>query len=319
MVNRSADLARRITRASSKQSYYTTRLMVDQDMKDDCYRAYGYFRWVDDVVDVECRTKKDRLAFIQRQKKLTESLYHADHPGNLSPEEEILADLIQNDRGNCSRLRSYIQNFIAIIAFDAQRKGRRITQRELDWYASTLGKAVTDGIQYFVCNQYSYPESEARYLAAKGAHLTHMLRDMAEDIQSGYINIPDVEIEISTENLHWFHSPKMQTWVKTQTKLAQQYFSEGKRYLDELPVLRCRIVGYWYCARFEHLLETIERDRYVLRSKYSKPKKIFTWIRFMGIALSQTRAHVLYHIRNDSGICNWSKNPIRESYDGNPE
>jgi len=119
MTSRSAELAREITRASSKQTYFTARLMVDQNLELDCYRAYAYFRWVDDVVDIDCQTKTERLAFIQRQKNLVEGLYRNECPTNLIPEEEILADLISNDHGKSYRLRSYIRNFLAIIEFDA--------------------------------------------------------------------------------------------------------------------------------------------------------------------------------------------------------
>ena len=319
MKNRTADLAQSITRASSKQTYFTARLMVDQNLELDCYRAYSYFRWVDDVIDIDCQTKADRLTFVQRQKSLFQSLYRAETCINLSPEEEILADLIRNDRGKCYRLKSYIRNFLSIIEFDAERKGRIITQGELDWYASTLGKAVTDGILYFVCNGYPYPESANRYLAATGAHISHMLRDMAEDIQAGYFNIPDGKIEINQIGLPRIDSPSMQVWVKARVQLARQYFSDGKKYLDELPVLRCRIVGYWYCARFEHLLDTIEHDGYVLRSTYMKPKKLITWLKFAGIALVQTGRYALYHIQHDSEFCGRSKNLVENSYDVIPD
>lgn len=314
MTTMTAELARDITRSSSKQSYYTARLMVDPKLEFDCYRAYGYFRWVDDIVDIECETKTDRLAFIQRQKDLVERLYHGEHIADLTPEEEILADLICNDRGECYRLHSYIRNFLAIIDFDAERKGRSITQHELDWYASTLGKAVTDGIQYFVCNGYPYPESGNRYLAATGAHIAHMLRDLKEDIPEGYINIPLEQIERHKLDLQQLESEAMRAWVKARVQLARQYFADGKKYLDELPVLRCRIVGYWYCARFENILDIIEADGYILRSFYAKPNKWITWLKFAGIALDQTFKHATYHLRNSSGACRWPKNLGEESY-----
>jgi large subunit ribosomal protein L18 len=44
-------LAASITKAASKQSYYTIRFLVDRDRMDDAYRAYAYFRWVDDIID----------------------------------------------------------------------------------------------------------------------------------------------------------------------------------------------------------------------------------------------------------------------------
>ena len=52
MKNTTALLAHTITRASSKQFYYTAYILVDKDLVDNCCRAYGYFRWADDVVDL---------------------------------------------------------------------------------------------------------------------------------------------------------------------------------------------------------------------------------------------------------------------------
>jgi phytoene/squalene synthetase len=268
---------------------------------------------VDDVVDVECQTRAERLVFVRRQKDLIERIYHSENPVDLTSEEEILADLIRHDRRECYRLRSYIRNFLAIIEFDADRKGRLITQSELDWYASTLGKAVTDGIQYFVCNGHSYPESEKRYLAATGAHIAHMLRDMLVDISEGYINLPVEQIEKNNIDIQKPDNETLRPWVKTRVQLARQLFLVGKQYLDELPVLRCRIVGYWYCARFENLLDVIEADGYLLRLEYPKPNMWLTWLKFARIALSQTGEHAIYHLRHGSGLCGWSQERVENS------
>jgi hypothetical protein len=40
-----------ITKVASKQTYYTIRLLVDRERVEDAYRAYGYFRWVDDTLN----------------------------------------------------------------------------------------------------------------------------------------------------------------------------------------------------------------------------------------------------------------------------
>ena len=92
MTKQTSDLARSITRTSSIQSFYTARLMVDKELEDDCYRAYGYFRWVDDVVDDICKNKADRLSFIARQKHLATILYRGEEPSDLTDMEKILAD-----------------------------------------------------------------------------------------------------------------------------------------------------------------------------------------------------------------------------------
>ncbi len=50
-------LAADITRAASKQTYYTIRFLVDRSLVEDAYRAYAYFRWVDDCLDQEKRPR----------------------------------------------------------------------------------------------------------------------------------------------------------------------------------------------------------------------------------------------------------------------
>ncbi len=77
MVNASARLARSITWASSKQSYITARLLADRDLADDCLRAYAYFRWADDTIDISLRSVEERTEFIARQKNLIEKLIPA--------------------------------------------------------------------------------------------------------------------------------------------------------------------------------------------------------------------------------------------------
>src|SRR5512136_2299123 len=122
MTNASARLAHSITWASSKQSYLTARLLADRELVDDCLRAYAYFRWADDRIDISLSGSDERLAFIKRQKYLIDSLYRGLRPDDLSPEEAMLADLIAHDRAPESGLRSFIHNFMAVIAFDAHRQ-----------------------------------------------------------------------------------------------------------------------------------------------------------------------------------------------------
>ena len=77
----SGALAAEITKSSSKQTYYTIRFFADRERIDDAYRAYGYFRWVDDVLDAEKGTKPEKIAFINRQKSLLEALLSRRNTG----------------------------------------------------------------------------------------------------------------------------------------------------------------------------------------------------------------------------------------------
>lgn len=284
--------SRKITWTSSKQTYFTARAVVDRELVDDFYRAYAYFRWADDIIDVFTQTNKERINFIKRQKELIDTLYSNGQPEELEKEEKILADLIRNDRSKNSGLQSFIRNMFAVISFDAYRKGNLVSQEEITNYIEILGKSVTNGLQYFIGNGHPYPDSKNRYLAAKAAHITHLLRDMTIDIADGFINIPREYIIAEGINLKEIDSSRLRNWVIDQVKQARMWFSEGKLYLDSLEVLRCKIAGYWYCARFEIVLDTIERDDYIIRSTYKERRSLINWFKFIWLTITIVHKHI---------------------------
>lgn len=83
-----------ITKSASQHTYYVIGLLVDRARTMDAYRAYAYFRWVDDTLDQTLSNKTDRLAFIQRQQTLMDQMYSGKHPSDLSTEEQMLVTLI---------------------------------------------------------------------------------------------------------------------------------------------------------------------------------------------------------------------------------
>jgi len=266
--------------------------MADRDLVNDFFRAYAYFRWVDDIVDASSQADDERISFIRRQRELIDCLYRNEQPDDLKPEEEIAADLISHDREENSCLQSFVRNMFAIIEFDAYRKGRLISQEELTWYSDCLGRSVTNGIQYFIGNGRAYPATDNRHLAAIAAHITHLLRDMLEDTANGFINIPREYLEahgISPENVS---SPAFRAWVRSRVEQARQYFRQSRRLMDELDVLRRKIVGRWYCARFEGVLDTIERDGYILRAVYNEQRTLSTLLKIAWLGISVTLRHI---------------------------
>ena len=169
-------LAADITRAASKQTYYTIRFFVDRERVEDAYRAYGYFRWLDDVLDESGGIQSEKLAFADRQAALLASCYRGEIPNTISPEEHMLVDLVQSDHAAAdSGLASYLHNMMAVMQFDARRRGRLITQIELDEYSQNLATAVTDALHHFIDHNNPPPPDGARYLAVTAAHITHML------------------------------------------------------------------------------------------------------------------------------------------------
>jgi phytoene/squalene synthetase len=263
-----------ITKAASRQTYYTIRFLADHELAVDAYRAYAYFRWVDDMVDMELSTTGERIAFLKRQQTLINSCYQDEPLGSISPEETILAELIQHHPQPCTGLEHYIRNMMAVMAFDAERKGQLISQQELTQYSRHLATAVTEALLFFIGHDDLSPQTPLRYLAVTGAHITHMLRDTVEDAAAGYFNIPCEFLKAHQLDPCDIKSPAYVQWVKSRVLLARSYFTVGKSYLAQIKNWRCRLAGYAYTARFEEILNMIERDRFQLRPDYSERKSL---------------------------------------------
>lgn len=268
------DLPAAMTKAASKQTYYTIRFLMDRDRVQDAYRAYAYFRWVDDRLDTNLCSQDEKRAFITRQLTLLETCYQRKPTDPLNTEEQMLVDLVGNDKETDSGLQSYLRNMMAVMSFDVERRGRVISKAELSRYSLLLSKAVTEYMFHFIGHQDPPPCSATRYQAVYGAHVVHMLRDMMDDIALGYFNIPGEIIEADHILLDDLDSSPFRMWVMERAKLAQRKFKAGRKYISQVKNLRCRLAGFAYLARFEWMLRAIEGDQYCLRPEYPERKSL---------------------------------------------
>ncbi len=291
-----ANLAKSITQRASKQTYFTALYMVDKYLIDDFFRAYAYFRWADDMIDETLQSNDERISFIKRQRELIDLLYKRQSPNGLNRYENIIAVLIEQDQKENSKLQSFIRNMFAIVEFDAYRKGQLINAEQLEWYSDCLAKSATDGLQYFIGNDHQYPVTANRYCAAKGAHIVHLLRDTVDDVRNGFINIPHEYVKQQNIGPSQIEGPAFRAWVQARANQARAYFKEGKSYLESLEVLRCKIVGLCYCARFERVLDIIEKEDYLLRDTYKEKHNSSTLFRMAWLSLVTPVRHWKYAV-----------------------
>ena len=270
----SGELAAAITKSSSKQTYYTIRFLADRDRVADAWRAYGYFRWVDDRIDLETASNSERIAFAGRQQAILESCYRGGALPVLCPEECMLVDLIHNDHEKNNGLQTYLRGMMDVMVFDAGRRGRLVSQAELSEYTRKLALAVTEAIYYFIGHDDPSPRHEARYLAVTAAHMVHMLRDALEDVDAGYFNIPREVLALRGISPQDVTSDSYREWVCGRIQLARGYFQAARECTAQVRNWRCRLAGYAYTARFEWLLDAIERDQYCLRAEYPERKSL---------------------------------------------
>lgn len=267
-----AALAATMTRRASAQTYATIRLLADRDRTADAFRAYAYFRWVDDRLDDPTTPDAERAPFLARQQALLDGGYGGHRPADLCPEEALLADLIAADDEPDSGLHSYLYHMMAVMAFDTARRGRLVSAVELDDYTQLLATAVADALFHFISHDRQPLRNPARYRAVRGAHIIHMLRDTVEDAAAGYVNVPaeylaaqELRPPLTAADLE---TPAFRVWVEARVRLAREEFAAGRAMLAGLGSRRCRLAGAAYIARFEYVAGLIERDGYRLRVDY---------------------------------------------------
>ena len=268
----SATLAEIITRNASKQSYLTIKTLVPQERRGDAFRAYAYYRWVDDLLDGEELNRAQRIEFLASQRQLLSDCLGDHPPRDLCAEEWLLVDLTEGHLKGDPGLEIYLQDMMDVMAFDVMRRGRRIDSNQLSWYSRRLATAVTEAVYTFIGDQCRVPRVVERYVAADAAHIVHMLRDMHEDLEAGYINIPTDVIPGERVDPMVLEQECVKTWVHERVELARRYFEGGDEYLKSIQNPHCRMAGAWYATRFTGVLEAIERENYLLRRDYSDCK-----------------------------------------------
>jgi phytoene/squalene synthetase len=274
-------LARAITYDASRQTGWTIQTLVPRHKRADAFRAYAYFRWVDDVLDGEGLTPSERVSFLESQQDLLRRCLDNRPPRQVNSDEWLLVALTQGRMGKDPGLKIYLEDMMAVMTFDAHRRGRRITQAELQAYSRRLATAVSEAVYTFIGEECQAPRIAQRYLAADAAHIIHMLRDMFDDLEAGYVNIP-LEVlsgdQISAADLL---RPEVQSWVQERVQTARAYFDQGEAYLALVNNPRCRLAGALYAMRFMEVIEAIEREDYVLRQDYRDCKRTWAYLRIL--------------------------------------
>lgn len=261
------------------QSYLTIRWLADPRYRADAFAIYAWFRWLDDTVDERLPDRDQRLAFVARQRRLLDlgaegvPVPGADEPGwaPLRPEEGLLVRLGASASAlgtDGEPLLLSLRTMLDVMEIDAVRRGRPVTQRELDDYTHALAVAVTEALHHCIGHGCVCPHDDTRYTAVTGAHVAHMLRDLVTDIDAGYVNVPVEVLEEPGASLDDLHSTAMRAWVRDRVELARACFAVGRRYLERVEDGRCRLAGHAYTARFEWVLDAIEADDYRLRAGY---------------------------------------------------
>ena len=270
-------LASAITRSASLQTYCTIRFLVDRPRVEDAFRAYGYFRWVDDALDAVTPGKpawgeadrRDAARFLERQQHLLDRALAGKDVISASRHEAMLIDLVRHDRD--AHLEVYLRQMMRVMDFDVRRRGTTVAEVELDGYTHALAVAVTEAMHHFIGSGSRAPDDETRYQAVTGAHILHMLRDTHADLRAGYINVPREVLAAAGIGPEDLHNDAYRAWVEARVELARQCLRSGRRYFARVESTRHRLAGLAYIARFEWVADRLVRDNFRIRTAYPQP------------------------------------------------
>jgi hypothetical protein len=284
-------LASELTKAASKQTYYTIRLLADRERMQDAFRAYAYFRWVDDLLDAEspsnpAASDARRRWFVQRQQSLLDRCLRGETPLHANLHEAMLVDLVRNASPADGALEAYLRNMMLVMEFDVRRRGHLVSQAELNQYTGWLATAVTEAMHHFIGNGTAAPADDTRYMAVSGAHILHMLRDTFEDVRAGYFNVPCELLEANAIGPEEVHSDAYRSWVAARVKLASACLDAGRSYFARVEDRRHRLAGLAYMARFDWLIDTLEREGFRLRPAYRERRGPMMALRMSLMTLS---------------------------------
>jgi hypothetical protein len=313
----SSNLASAITRGASKQTYYTIRFLVDRPRMDDAYRAYAYFRWVDDVLDAASPSgsaksddeRVERRSFLDRQMSLLDRCLRGAVPRDANPQEAMLVELIRRNDPMDAGLEAYLRNMMLVMDFDVRRRGRLVAQAELDEYTRWLATAVTEAMHHFIGHGAAAPHDATRYLAASGAHIVHMLRDTHQDVRAGYFNVPREVLDTDSIGPWDVESDPYRAWVEGRVNLARAHFEAGRAYYGRVQSSRHRLAGLAYIARFEWLIETLQKERFTLRPRYPEARSL-------GVGARMSRDILSWFIGSQGSRT--ASAPVASARDGRP-
>ena len=227
--------------------------------KDTFTLCYAYFRWFDDIVDSLRLGPEESKFVLERQKRFLTQLYSQELPEELSTEELFLAHLVKFDKIHGKDIGGDLGALISCLEFDANRRGKIISTRELERY---VGDNVISyiNIASAILNLKDSLKKDLIDISRAGFVMDYIF-DLREDMNLGYVNIPLEDIERYKIELGDLNSDVLRTWVRDKVEnLRETLFNNPFR---ELPLLARAIAESMTWKRRRKFRE-IERNGYLI-------------------------------------------------------
>jgi phytoene/squalene synthetase len=248
-------------------TFIITHLFFQKSIRHYADYIYIYFRWLDDQID-NTNDKSKRLVIASEEKRFLRDIFSRKFQKGLCFQKRLM----QAAAGfmKVQDFQPFVMQMFRALEFDAGRKGRLCSRSELLQYSKDIGYSYAKGAHYFSTGSQIKHNPDHLTKAAFAAHLVHILRDLKEDIQEGFINIPKEELSAFRIGLQDLDSYEFRSWVRYRLRRAKKIFRESKKMAKNINNRRERISFYIYCLRYEYVMNKIKKDDYILRRSYEK-------------------------------------------------
>lgn len=238
-------------RASREKNYVLARLLYGTLFGRAWRHAIVGFAWLkclDDAVDEE--PDADRAAdTLRRQRRLMERVYGGD---GLSGEALPIPDrfgvpLFRRDRALGAPLRPILEAILETMAFDVDRRGKVLSDAELDAHVVKLGGSVLRYLAHFVSMDLRLPDEYVEPASRAYLHADSLI-DLAEDLRAGLINIPAEAMErygIDPRS----PGPEVEAWRRNQVPGITALFEEARSHTRRIDSRAMRLLSSLFLAR----------------------------------------------------------------------
>lgn len=277
--NKVANFARKYARRESPKASRILDFIIDKSKRDYLNLSFTYLRWVDDIVDNPATPVEEKKKFILRQKNLLLSLYNDNN--SLKPaviEEACVFYFAQYAKSiNNFILLDEVKNMVEALSMDVYRHecSGIFSNDELDHYIELMSKSLFRILANFCPPDPHY--SEEFYSGAKFGTLALMIRDLEEDIETGYINIGKEDAaryKLDIKSLK--NDGNFSLWLRDRIKYIFSLLDHEISQLHNMPI-KLRILA---CYSLAYRLPWIVRAKvYGYTLKYCSQRTFFKEIK----------------------------------------
>jgi len=191
-----AEFAGDIAKKDQPKASRILDFLIDKPERDYINLCFTYLRWADNIVDNPDLPVNHKKKFIEHQRNLISLIYKKDSFEPSGIEEACLFYFAEYAiSGGNLILLDEVKNMVDAMNMDVNRlEGSGVfSNAELDHYINLMSKSV-----FNILYNFTLPRSEYReefYLGSKFTTTALMIRDLEEDIDAGFINIPAEDID----------------------------------------------------------------------------------------------------------------------------